>query len=137
MSELSPQDEESKEDAARALFNPSHVMLHALSHSLTPHTVRTRLLQHVAGVPPDPRPKSPIDPYKSLNSQTSATNHSSSTATIPNPPLTATTPAPLGPPAPMVTPPHITSNPVTALGDTPDPIVAYVRRPLRPRRQRN
>lgn len=74
MSERNPQLDESRDEAARALFNPSHVMLYALSHSLSPHTVRTRLLDHIAGAPPVPRPKSPVDPFRNSSMPSSSSS---------------------------------------------------------------
>lgn len=74
MSERNPQLDESRDEAARALFNPSHVMLYALSHSISPHTVRTRLLDHIAGAPPVPRPKSPVDPFRNSSMPSSSSS---------------------------------------------------------------
>lgn len=142
MSDRSPQVDESKDEAARALFNQSHVMLYALSHGLSPHTVRQRLLDHVAGVPPVPRPKSPDDPYR--NSPSGA---SPSTGPSPSNPASApsglyrttgevTTPPP--PPLPTASPATFElppSVPPRLPNDTPDPIVAYVRMPRSYRRR--
>lgn len=56
--------EESKDEAARALFDPSQVTLHALTSGLLPAAVRRRLVAHVAGAPPpekdDPAMLSPL-----------------------------------------------------------------------------
>lgn len=84
MAESSPQADESKEDAARTLFEPSQVMLYALAHGLSPHTVRTRLIDHVAGVPPEPQhePNKEADPFRNMSASQIGGSSSSSGAML-------------------------------------------------------
>lgn len=84
MTDSSPQVDESKEDAARTLFEPSQVMLYALAHGISPHTVRTRLIDHVAGVPPKPQREvdKNADPFRNMSASQAGGSSSSSTSTF-------------------------------------------------------
>lgn len=52
MSDSNLELEDSKEEAARALFDPSQVTLQALTHGISQASVRRRLLAFIAGAPP-------------------------------------------------------------------------------------
>lgn len=71
MTDSNSETDESKLDAVRALLDPSQVMLHALAHGISPHAVRTRLIEHVAGVPPETRrePEPDTDIFVGMSSQ--------------------------------------------------------------------
>lgn len=105
--------DDSKEDAARALFNPSHVTLFALAHGMSAPAVRRRLLAHIAGAPPPPRPTPPSPPADPYAAAVAATTSTATTATTTAPSALASAPTRL----------HRTRS-----GDHPI-ILAYIRQP--------